>query len=351
MMMCLLAGCVTTQPTSSAPLPAANAGAMQDPAGQNPAGQNPGGSAPRTPPHALLLRIGIEHLPPDASSPADESSPVRVEPQQRFTALKAKTPAAPAVPEPAAWRGLEAAPRHTWQLSAGDLAAIDDPVARETLRFVHDLIDQDRRRDRREAGMLFLPHEYLDPDHGPLLQSEETMLADHEEWVHARGPGLLTRPLKLLARRLPFVQQFELDVKNFRSDNVPLTEPYRQAHGDRQNLGRMSLRLHAGELDDPLEVGYVQSGVRVASSMEQGKLSIDWALTDKLQFALRGSTDYETGDENLRADLTYWVSAFTSLHLGIGEEMDFLSTSSIYSLYESQMDGSPGLVFYAVHIF
>ena len=338
-MLCLLAGCVT-QPTSSAPLPIASAVAAQNPSG------------PGAPPPPLLLRIGIEHLPPDASSPADEDSPVRVEAQQRITALRARTPAAaPAEAQPAAWRGLEAAQRHTWQLSAGDLAAIDDPVARETLRFVNDLIDQDRRRDRREAGMLFLPHEYLDPDRGPLLQSEETMLADHEEWVHARGPGLLTRPLKLLLRRLPFVQQFELDVKNFRSDNVPLTEPYRQTHGDRQNLGRMSLRLHAGELDDPLEVGYVQSGVRVASSMEQGKVSIDWALTDKLQFALRATTEYETGDQNLRADLTYWVSSFTSLHLGIGEEMDFLSTSSIYSLYESSMDGSPGLVFYAVHIF
>ncbi|HZN39378.1 MAG TPA: hypothetical protein VFD82_11280 [Planctomycetota bacterium] len=343
MLVCLLAGCVA-QPTSSTPLSLANAGPPQNPSG-------PSGSGPSTPPLSLLLRIGIEHLPPDPSSPADEGSPVRVEAQQRFKAPRTSAPATPAEAAPAAWRGFEAAPRHTWQLSASDLAAIDDPVARETMRFVNDLIDQDRRRDRREAGMLFLPHEYLDPDRGPLLQSEETMLADHEEWVHARGPGLLTRPLKLLLRRLPFVQQFELDVKNFRSDNVPLTEDYRQAHGDRENLGRMSLRLHAGELDDPLEVGYVQSGVRVASSMEQGKVSIDWALTERLQFALRASHEYETGNENLRADLTYWVSPFTSLHLGIGEEMDFLSTSSIYSLYESQMDGSPGVVFYAVHIF
>lgn len=339
MLVCLLAGCVA-QPTSSTPLSLADAASTQ----------NPSGSSPSTPPLSLLLRIGIEHLPPDPSSPADEGSPVRVEAQQRFRALRTSAPATPAEAAPAAWRGFEAAPRHTWQLSASDLAAIDDPVARETMRFVNDLIDQDRRRDRREAGMLFLPHEYLDPDHGPLLQSEETMLADHEEWVHARGPGLLTRPLKLLLRRLPFVQQFELDMQNFRSDNVPLTEPYRQAHGDRDS-GRMSLKLHAGELDDPLEVGYVQSGVRVASSLEQGKVSIDWALTDKLQFALRATTEYETHEQNLRADLTYWVSPFTSLHLGIGEGMDFLSTSSIYSLYESPMDGEPGLVFYAVHIF
>jgi len=332
-MMCLLAGCVA-QPTSSTPRTQAIAGATQNPS---------------TPPLPLLLRIGIEHLPPDSSSPEAEASALRVEAPQRFTALPARV-ATRSETEPPAWRGFEAAPRHTWQLGASDLAAIDDPVARETMRFVNDLIDQDRRRDRREAGMLFLPHEYLDPDHGPLLQSEETMLADHEEWVTAHAPGLLTRPLKLLARRLPFVQQFELDFQHFRSDNVPLTEPYSQAHGDRDS-GHMSMKLHASELDDPLEIGYVQSGVRVASSLEQGKVSIDWALTDKLQFALRATTKYETGNQDVRADLTYWVSPLTSLHLGVGEGMDFLSTSSIYSLYESPMDGQPGLVFYAVHIF
>jgi hypothetical protein len=329
MLMCLLAGCVT-QPTSSIPRTAI-------------AGPTPGSS---TPPLALLLRIGIEHLPPDPSSPTAEDSAVRVEAQQRFTALPAAA-AARTDPEPPAWRGFEAAPRHTWQLSASDLASIDDPVARETMRFVNDLIDQDRRRDRREAGMLFLPHEYLDPDHGPLLQSEETMLADHEEWVTAHAPGLLTRPLKLLARRLPFVQQFELDWQNFRSDNVPLTEPSRDANG----AGHLSMKLHASAIDDPLEIGYVQSGVRVASSLEQGKVSIDWALTNKLQFAVRATTKYDTGQQDLRADLTYWVSQFTSLHLGVGDGMDFLSTSSIYSLYESPMDGQAGFVFYAVHIF
>jgi hypothetical protein len=184
-----------------------------------------------------------------------------------------------------------------------------------------------------------------------LLSSEATLYSDHEEWVHAHGPDLLQRPLRLLLRRLPFVQQFEVDLKDFRSENVPLSEPYRQAHGDRRRLGRLSVRLHAGDLSDPVEVVYMHSGVRIGTSQEMGKLSIDWDLTDKLQFAFRARTEYATGEQRLRADLTYWSSAFTSLHLGIGDDLDFLSTSSIYSLFESPMDGTTGVVFYAVHIF
>ncbi|HEX6812107.1 MAG TPA: hypothetical protein VF384_10830 [Planctomycetota bacterium] len=335
MLVCLLAGCAT-QPTSPTPLPAAAAATR----------------ARGAPPIPLVLRIGIEHLPPDdACTPADEGTRVRVEAQQRFTTLRA-TPASTAPgSEPDARRGIEAAPRHTWQLSASDLAAIDDPVARETMRFVNDLVDQDRRRENREAGTLFLAYQYVEPDAGPLLPNEETLRADHEEWMHEHGPGLLQRPLRRLLRRLPIVQQFELDLEQFRSDNVPLSEPYSQAHGARSSDARLSLRLLTSNLDDPVEFGIKHSGVRIASSQQIGKLSVDWGFTDRLQFALRGRTEYETGDISVRADLTYWASPFTSLHLGVGEDMDFLSTSSIYSLYESSLDGTTGLVFYAVHIF
>jgi hypothetical protein len=52
-----------------------------------------------------------------------------------------------------------------------------------------------------------------------------------------------------------------------------------------------------------------------------------------------------------RVDLSYHPSLSTSLHVALGDDMDFLSTSSIYSLFESPMDGSPGIVLYAVHVF
>ena len=40
-----------------------------------------------------------------------------------------------------------------------------------------------------------------------------------------------------------------------------------------------------------------------------------------------------------------------AVRLAAGDDMDFLSTSSIYSLFEAPMDGAPGLLLYAVHIF
>jgi len=53
----------------------------------------------------------------------------------------------------------------------------------------------------------------------------------------------------------------------------------------------------------------------------------------------------------VRLDLAWRRSASTSVHVAVGDDMDFLSTSSLYSLFESPMDGSPGLVLYAVHVF
>ena len=113
----------------------------------------------------------------------------------------------------------------------------------------------------------------------------------------------------------------------------------------------MSVRLHTSDLADPVELAYIRSGIRIGTSQESGKLSIDWDLSATLRLELRARADYATHEEHLRADLAYRHSPTTSLHVSIGDDMDFLSTSSIYSLFETPMDGAPGLVLYAVHIF
>lgn len=326
MAMCLLAGCVS-QPTPLAPTPAAGSATIA--------------GITALPP--LVPRIGIEHLPP-----GEQGGP-SAEPTVEARSRPAPKPVRPrAEPKHALTDPIS---RHTWSMSAEDLAAIDDPIARETLQFVQDLVEADRRRVRMEVGLPFFALDPPDLDRGPLLHSEQALLTAQEEWAQAHGPKLLRRPLQQLLRRLPFVRNVEMEVQDFRSDHVPLSEPYRLTHGDRASLGRLSLRVHLGDPDDPVEVAYVRSGVRLGTSQDTGKLSIGVDLSATVRFEVRASTDYRTGDNGLRVDLAYRPSDHTSVHLALGDDMDFLSTSSIYSLFETPMDGSAGLVLYAVHVF
>jgi hypothetical protein len=321
---CLLAGCVGQPTTVDSP--------MRGGADGHVAALASGG--------AFVLRIGIEHLPPDAEAPSD---PVPlVESQPRLA------PSAPTLHSERR-REPDAAHRHTWALSVGDLSAIDDPIARETLHFVQDLVDTDIERSRREVTMPFLGVHDYDPEGGPLLDSERELLAAQEEWIQQRGPSLMRRPLKRMLRRLPFVEQVEVDFADLRGDVLPITRG--ELADGRSSFGRLSMRVRVSDLKDPVELAWVVAGLRVGSSQENGRMSLDLDLSDTIRLELRTRYEYATDAEHLRADLAYRPSVTTSLHLSIGDDMDFLSTSSIYSLFETPMDGSPGLVLYAVHLF
>lgn len=334
--VCLLAGCAT-QPTAPAVQPSR---ALALPAA-----------------HPLRLRIGIEHLPPEDTGGDD---PVMAD------ALRAEPQTHPAVAHPELAPGSrrndpvrrrngpvlrELRPLHTWAMTETDLAELDDPIARETLRFVEDLIAADRKRVEFEAGIPFLDWREVPTDRGPLLASEQ-MLADlQEEWVHEHGPALLKAPLKKMLRRLPLIQDFEVALDEFRSDNVPLSEPYCEQHDEGCDLGRLSMRLHAGDLRDPVEIAYIWGGFRLASSQEHAKLALDLPLADRLRLRFHTRSDYQDRSYRVRADLIYSPTRSTTLHLAAGDDMDFLATSSIYSMFDTPMDGTNGLVLYAVHTF
>ena len=236
-------------------------------------------------------------------------------------------------------------------LTGLDLTTIDDPLARETLHFMIDLVQTDQRRVRRTGGNPLLDFYVPDQERGPLLVGEQLLLADQEEWLQEHGPALLQRPLRQLLRRLPVVQELEFDFRDFRADNLPLSGPLRQANEPRGSGTRVSVRLHLGDLADPLEVMFSDSGVRIGTSQEVGKLGYQLAVSDALTLELRARTEYATGNHAVRVDLTYRPGFFTSYHLSVGDDMDFLSMSPLYSLLESPIDGAPGLVLYVVHVF
>lgn len=330
---CLLAGCAL-QPTAAPPHPTALARAVVVPA-------STADSLPRLvaglPPPTFAVRIGVEHLPPEAAT--------EVRPRCEVLSM---------APAPAR-RPLREAARPDRARAAAEqpflAAATEDPLAREALQFVNDMVEADRRRVEREVGLPFFEFQAVDPDRGPLLNSERDLATDHELWLQANGRTLLQRPLRQMLRRLPLVRDLEVEFEDFRADHVPWTEPYAQAHARERMLGRISLRVHASDAHDPVEVAWVHSGLLLGSSQQTGKLGFRLPLSEDLRLELRARTDYATEEFGLRLDLTWRASARTSLHAAVGDDMDFLSTSSLYSLFESPMDGAPGLVVYAAHVF
>lgn len=327
---CLVAGC-SFAPTSSIPRDAALAGAGP-----------PGSPAPavdpsRWPPSPFVLRLGVEHLPPGEAAvvqePRLEPCPPLRPPERRVLATPERSE------ESAVERKLH------------ELATTDDVLADEALHFVSDLLENDRRRVRREVGLPFFDFHEVEPDRGPLLISEEDLQRDHEQWVQEHGARLLQRPTEQLLRRLPFVRDVEVGFDSFRSEHLPLSEPYQAVHDRSRRDGRVSVRVHTSDLRDPLEVAWIWHGVRVGSSRDIGKLSVAMPLAEQLSLELRARTEYASGHSGFRLDCSWRASPSTSVHVAIGDDMDFLSTSSVYSLFETTMDGSPGLVLYAVHIF
>lgn len=330
---CLLAGCVV-QPTGTDPHPEQ---------ARRPLAALP---APTT------LRIGLEFLAPEQD---DAAPPVRVEPvDRRRSSLMALDEArARRAPTPVSLRErVDAlARRHTWTLDAGDLAAMADPVARETLYFLEDFLDEDRRSAEREVRVPFFDWQHHEATDDPVLTSEFTLQNARDEWIHEHGPGLLQRPLRRMLRRIPIAREVEVAVDDWRSDNVPFSEPYLQAHRDEHNLGRLSMRLHTDDWTDPVELFYVRRGIRIGTSQNYAKVSWNLPLTDTLRLELRGRREYDGSDFGWRCNLVYQHSPRTSINLSAGDDLEFLSTSSIFSLFDSPMDGEAGVVLYAVHVF
>ncbi len=334
---CLLAGCVV-QPTTTDPRPDFGAGSRV------------ATTAPL--PSLATPRIGLEFLAPEADDPLPT---VRVEAadRRRSQLLSLDGPVTRRAPTPVSLRDrIDAMERrHTWTLDASDLLGMADPVARQTLYFLEDLLDEDRRSAEREVRVPFFDWQHHEATDDPMLTSEFTLQTARDEWIHEHGPRLLQRPLKRLLKRLPIAHDVEVAVDDWRGDNLPFTDPYHQTHGDRRNHGRLSLRLRASDLADPVEIHYVHSGVRIGTSQNYGKVSWELPLTEKVRLQMRGRRDYDGRDFGWRCDLIYQHSPRTSLNLAAGDDLEFLSTSSIFSLFDSPMDGETGVVLYAVHVF
>lgn len=293
------------------------------------------------------LRIGVEFLPPAA-----EETALAVPPSHARAETVAEPPtASPPERVRRSYGDRERAERHTWTMSAEDLASIRNPVARETLHFLDDLMGEDRRRLKRELGTPLLTMQAIDfQSPGIDLYADERQAEEEAIWMSDEGIKLLQRPFRHLLRRLPMVEAFEDELDEFKSDNVPLSEAYVREHRT-GSLGRVSMKLRSRDLTDPVEIVYKNYGLRIGTSQRRLKVGFAREILQDLHFEVRTRRNYDSTHWRIRADLSWVVSPTTSLHLLAGDDLDFLATSSVYSLFDSPMDGSPGVLVYAVHLF
>lgn len=300
---------------------------------------------------ANSMRLGVEFLPPAEDERAVAVRPSAARVNNVPVEPRSARPKTPYVFD-SARRERKGSDRHTWVLSSDDLAALRTPVERETLHFLDDVLEQDHNRSVYDLGTPILDVETID------LQSPESRLPDYSpdveeraEQLNQRGFGLLRSPSRRLFRRLPVVHDLEVQVETFSSVNVPLSRSYREAHEDQRKLGRLTVRVRANDLVDPVELNYFRSGVRLGSSQSTLKLGFQREIVDSVTLDVQTQYDYETYRWNLRADLGWAVTPHSSLHLLASDAVDFLVTSNQHSLYETPLDGSPGLLLYAVHRF
>lgn len=291
--------------------------------------------------------LGVEFLPPmseDAAIavPAPRAEVERADdPRPRLAAVRT-TPPPPL---------RDRASRHTWALTMDDLQAADSPGARATLQFLDDLMGEDRRRLRRELGTPALVMQSIDPESpGIDLRADEVRAEDEAMWLAENGSRLLRRPLQKLLRRTSWVSSIEVQIDELRMANAQLLEQATNAD-EGTDLGRVTMRIRASRPGDPIEIAYLRGGFRVGSSQEQLKVGYSLPLAEDVNLDVRARQIYDSGHWSLRADLSWEVSRCTSLHLVAGDALDFLTTSSVYSLFESPMDGSAGVLLYAVHLF
>jgi hypothetical protein len=297
-----------------------------------------------------VLRIGLEHLAPEDDAAGDESLRVATPPDRPFAAAPRTAAARPQEPIRLAAHAESLLQRHAWTLDAAELRDMPSPVERETLRFLDDLLTEDRKSAEREVRMPFLDWQAYEPIEDPLLTTEFAQRGDREEWLAENGPALLRRPLKKLLRRLPLARDVEIAIDDLRADNVPLSGPYQAAH-DRRAKTRVSMRLRADNWSDPIEMAVVHRGLRLGSAQEYWRMSWNLALHDDVELAVRTRRAYDGSESTWRCDLIYRLSSRTSYRLAVGQDLEFLSTSSVFAGFDSPLDGNAGIAFYAVHVF
>ena len=172
----------------------------------------------------------------------------------------------------------------------------------------------------------------------------------------AEGAGLLSKPLRQALRDSTFLRNLEVMLDAFKADNVPFSGAYEDNHSGSRHYGRISVRVRASDLRDPIDLTYVRGPWRVGSDQDRLKFGYSTHLTDALAVAIRSNYYYEEDLIHWWGDVYYELSADTNCHLLVGDRVDLITGIRKYPIVQSPVvlqssDESPGFMFYVEHLF
>ena len=307
--------------------------------------------APPPPATGSVVRIGVEYLPPDT----ERSKPTGPHAALLGTAGP-ETSAHPDVVVGQPWEqrppvsdtqntlefsGLQA----RWELERAEIRSKRSTLERISLRFISELIGDDRKRVKRAIG-------------APLLSIQQRLSSDslsnflderdneeHQRLLTENGTRMLRRPLRNSIKEIPLFNDVEIALDGIKASNVYYVQQ------SARTLGRVSVKLRAGRWEDPLELTWIKRGIRIGSTQRYLKVSYTTRLSDGLNFRLRSRYDYVDYGWRLLGNLEYKVNSYTTVNALAGNRINTRSGPATFPGGPQSDERTKGLLFYVEHQF
>jgi hypothetical protein len=293
------------------------------------------------------IRIGVEYLPPQTSLQAPVAATPAHEPEGPWHPDRTEQiPGDQNPPPPIDYhKGRFDESQIRWRLHKNDIRAKRNPIERMTLRFLSEMIGDDRKRVQRSIGAPLLGAELrlsTDPMSNFL---DERDREDQQRLLTENGTRMIRRPLRNALKELPLFNDVEHAIRNFKASNRKYTD--RNSSG----LGRVSLRIRGSKLEDPIELKWLLGGFRLASTLSYLKATFATSITEGLSFAIRSKYDYDNSHWRLSGNIECIINDFTTFNVLAGNEINILGGQFAYPGGPQSDEASKGVLLYFHHQF
>lgn len=312
------------------------------------------------PTRAEIVRIGVEYLPPQSVGHSTWQEGEAEAPFVPASVTETKGWGAASPSEADATISVESfdlegrnkrlhlhrpeRPKDRWRLTDEHIESTSSAAERFCLRFLHELMGDDRKRVERALGqpLIFAEQRLASAEMANFLDERDS--ADHQRRLTKNGTRMLRRPLRNAAKELPLFRDVEVAIDNIRDQHVRV-----QTH--RRKWGRVSLRLRASRLEDPVELRWIRKGFRVGSSTKYLKVSYSKNLSSDVAFRLRSRYDYDDYDLHLLGAFEYRISEYTRLNVLAGNGINPLSGPNTYPGGPTSERHTKGCMLFVEHRF
>lgn len=299
------------------------------------------------PASSSTIRVGLETLPPVDGIPAprsilEDGDRPRSEPPTMVTwSLPMIGPRPPTMESTRRLDELQS----RWSLDRNEIRAKRSTIERITLRFLSELIGDDRKRVHRAIGAPLLgPQLRLSTD--PLSNFlDEQEREDQQRQLTKNGTRMLRGPMRNSLKELPIFRDVEVTLHEIRDSNVQFTQKHTPG------LGRISLRIHGVDPEDFIELVWIRDAIRVSASPEAFKASFSKRLAQNLGFNVHARYGYSEAEWGLFSDLEYRIVEGSTFHVLAGNAINILSGPTAYPGGPESEETSKGFLFYFEHLF